>query len=490
MDNPDMRPGPVKRPSGRLPLDASPLHGAGRFLAALAALVAPWLLGGRAEVAPWILGSLLWGSALLVLAGVVSDHLTRRTSAAWERRRGQATRSPLGTFSQGLLRTVPLWLFLLILCASLLNPAYRWEGGALVRQDYLAWLPLVIDPHRSVPGIFLLSGLLAALGLLANPACVLSRRGRTILLAALLANAMVLCWTGLWFHFVGNGLILGRFEPVASYFFATFYYKNHWAAFAILYSGVGASFFFRDLPRWFTHGRRAGSGGLALLALFFLGLTYALAGSRSGILLFGIFSVGVFAGLYKVLNTRFRQWKPAILAALMLVPAGFLFLASADLRDNWERTGQQIEQGGSVVFDSVRAWHAPEVCLAMLADRPVWGWGYLSYDPLFPVYATDYFRDEAGQLTVDMEFAHNDWLQSFAEFGVLGTVLGALGLAGMAAVAHRGGHGFRERRWIYLGLLLLTLLALWDFPFSNPAVLVNAGVLALLATKGTRTNGG
>ncbi|MEX0325982.1 MAG: O-antigen ligase family protein [Puniceicoccaceae bacterium] len=458
-------------------------HGVAWGLLALAALVAPWLLGGRAEVAPWVLGGLLWTVVPLVLLGVQADYRTWRVSAEYERRRGQATANPWKVFGRGLIRLLPLWLFLAILGMSLLNPAYRWEGEALVRQASIDWLPLVIDPARSGPGIFLLAGLLTALGLLANPASGLERRLRHWLLAGLLVNAMVLCWTGLIFKLLGADLMLGKFEPRAGYFFATFYYKNHWAAYAILYCGVAACFFFRDLRRWFTHARRAGTGGLALLALFFLGLTLPLAETRSGILLFGIFGLVIGVGLYRKLFQRTLFSRLAILAAGLVVPLGFFYLSFDDLLHNWERTEGQIAQGDSLVFDAVRARHAPEVCLDMLGDRPAWGWGYLSYDPLFPVYATAFFRDADGQLTVDMEFAHNDWLQGLAEFGLAGSALAVLGVLGIGRMA-RGTRAFRGRVWIFLALGLLGIFALWDFPFSNPAVLVNAAVLFLLARKG------
>lgn len=462
------------------------LHGLAWGLAGVAALVMPWLLGGRTPLAPWVGGWLCWGAAGLVLLGAVADYRAWRPTAEYERRRGVGSPNPLGVLGRGLLWTLPLWAFILMLWISLLNPAYAWEGEALVRRDFVTWLPTLINPERSGPGIFLMSGLLAAAGLLANPACRLGRCWRRWILAALLVNAMVLCWTGIYFRFAGNGLVLGRFEPRAGYFFASFYYKNHWAAYAILYCGVAAAFFFRDLPRWFANARRAGAGGLALLAIFFLGLTFPVADSRSGILLFALFGAACLAGLYR------RMERPAgrrlVALAGLAVLAAFAVLSANELHRSWERTESQVRKAGSVLrFDGIRAQHAPEVCLAMLQARPVWGWGYLSYDPLFPVFATDYFRDAEGELTIDMEFAHNDWLQGLAEFGLAGSLLLGLAVAGLSVnLARRRGHPIppREHHWILIGIALVGLLAAWDFPLSNPAVLVTVLVLGLLAIKG------
>ena len=371
-----------------------------------------------------------------------------------------------------MLRAAPMWGFIAIVAAAAFNPAYQRVEGTLQLQAFNEWLPLVIDPERSRPGIYFLTGLAALVAMLANPVFRPRRRWISWILAALLLNAVVLAWTGLFFRFAGNGLVLGRFEPRAGYFFATFFYKNHWAAYALLYCGVAACFFFRDLPRWAVNARQAGSGGLALVAILFLGLTFPLAESRSGILLLAVLSLLFALLLFRRLHARRGRLLLAVGAVVAL--GGFTFLTGADLRSSWLRTERQLEQAEHpFIIDGIRAIHAPEVCLHMLRDRPLFGWGYLSYDPLFPVYATDFFRDAEGNLKADMEFAHSDYLQHVAEFGLLASALLFLQLALL----------FRPvLRWAPHLLIFcpLALFALWDFPLSNPAVLASAGVLLAL----------
>lgn len=456
-------------------------------LLALLALVAPWMLGGRSPQAYAILGLLAWGSVLSAFVGVLMEYWDWRHFAEYEQRRGSGRASPLRTFVVGLLRAWPLWLFLVMLFWSVLNPAYERTETALVGRAFNPDWPLVVDPARSLPGIWFLGGLIAAVAVLTNPACRPRAGWIRSILAILLCNAVILVITGLLFRFSGSELILGRYAPRADYFFATFYYKNHWAAFALLYAGVAGFFFFQDLPRWFGNARRAGSGGLALVSLLFLGLSFPVVDSRSGILLFVAWLV-LFAGtLYQRLrSSRARAW---LMGASVAGIAALAWLSVADLRSNWLRTETQMDRAGSVVFDSIRAHHGPEVCLSMLADRPLLGWGYLSFDPLFTVYAGDFFRDDAGQLRTDMEFAHNDWLQHAAEFGILGSFLL---LAGLIKNPHpkpnrdhgRDRHPHRDQipvRFIRYAILLLGVFALWDFPFSNPAVLANAVILGIMA---------
>ncbi len=448
------------------------------YLLALMALLAPWLLGGRAPQAYAILGVLAWASALFSLVGILMEHWDWRHFAEFEQRRGGGRPSPLKKFTFGLLRVWPLWLFVLMLFWSVLNPAYDRSGDTLVGREFNPDWPLVVDPTRSLPGIWFLGGLLTAVGVLSNPACRPRPRWIRAILGILLANAMILVVTGLVFRFSGSELILGRYAPRADYFFATFYYKNHWAAYALLYTGVAGFFFFRDLPRWFEHARQAGSGGLALVALLFFGLSLPVVDSRSGILLFAAWMFLFASTLYRRLRgTRARAWVMGLAGVVMVALAT---LSVADLRANWHRTEQQMERADSVLFDSIRAYHAPEVCLGMLRDRPLLGWGYLSYDPLFPVYATDFFRDKEGRLTSDMEFAHNDWLQHLAEFGLLGSFLLVAGFVSLPRPRSESADPVPVR-FIRYSLLLLGVFALWDFPFSNPAVLANAVVLAIMA---------
>jgi hypothetical protein len=66
--------------------------------------------------------------------------------------------------------------------------------------------------------------------------------------------------------------------------------------------------------------------------------------------------------------------------------------------------------------------------------------------------------------------AHNDWLQCFAEHGLLGSALlllmALLPLLSLRHVAHFG----LLPRFLLSGCLLILLYAWVEFPFGNPAV--------------------
>lgn len=434
-------------------------------------LLAPWLLGGRSSWAFPILGTMAWASATLVLVSVMIQWWEYRPFAEYDAARGRADKHPLRQFISGAAWALPLWLFILVLIGSAYNPAYlRDASGDLIMQEFNAALPLVIDPDRSRPGIFFLTGLLALLALLDNPIMHPGRKWIRLMLAVLLVNAMILTWVGFWYRFTGADALLGRYEPVADNFFATFYYKNHWAAYAILHCGIAAWFFFRELPRWQEDSSHTGAGGLTLVAILFLGLSVVVVDSSSGMLLFGLLCAIFLFLLYRRLRSRRAHLALSIIA--LLSASGFACLSYEYLFPSWEQPEKQIGQSGSLLFDSVRAFHTSEVCLKIISIRPIWGWGYLSYDPLFPAYATDHFRDAQGNLSVDMEFAHNDWLQALAEFGAVGAFLLLLGLYPFIIALPRSG-------MLGIGLSLILLLACWEFPLSNASVLATSVLLLL-----------
>jgi len=404
-------------------------------------------------------------------------------------------------FTKNLIWTLPLWLFVILLITSSFNPVVvEGEGkGDLVHSlwEFKSWLPGIVEPARSRPAIFFLSGLLAAAGVFSNPGFQADPKRLRVLLVVLLANAVLLTWTGMFFKFLGNGQILGKYGNEGPYFFATFYYKNHWAAYALLYCGVAASFFFRDLPNWFNQQKGSGSGALALTAIIIIGLTLPIVGSRSGMLLLAIFSVSFLIVFLRYLKDQNSSLKRTIIISMApLLAVVFMFLSYSDLLTSWRRTESQFDRANSLIFDEIRILHGPEMCLRMFNDRPIWGWGYRSFDPLFSTYATEFFQGKEDRLGDIMEFAHNDWLQGLSEFGTVGFSLLILGIFLIFRINHVNTsststsdrhnkylHQSNYAFWSLNSLLLLCLLATWDFPFSNPAVLANSVLLFIVGRR-------
>ena len=110
----------------------------------------------------------------------------------------------------------------------------------------------------------------------------------------------------------------------------------------------------------------------------------------------------------------------------------------------------------------------------MAKERPVAGWGLESYAAVYPRISTEPKTVEGW--TVRFKQAHSDWLQLFAETGLVGVALLLSTLIVPLWVLRH-----RLLRDPFPGCLLICLgwLALYawiEFPFANPAVTLSAWV--------------
>lgn len=447
------------------------------LFAGISGSIAPWILGGRAVHGLEILGILCWLSFAVGLLCLGLKYKSWRYDNEYAERRGNRLENPLKIFCRELRYALPLIIFIGLCAWGLTNPMIGWQGDTLLLYDYNPQIPLVVDKSRSGPGIFFLSGLITLFILLQNKAFRPSRVWLFRIATILLLNCLILSWVGLFTRYAGNGLILGFIEPKADYFFATYYYKNHWVAYALLHCGI-ALMFATDALRRPDMMRRSGMPAFYLLALVCIGLSIAIVESRSGILLLGFFFCAALGVNHK--HPSLQIPLKYMLIMLLLGAGLFTFLIKDEIIHNWERTQRQIEKQENVIFDPIRTKHGPRIALNMFQDRPTFGWGYLSFSPLFKNYEPENFDADIGKGDWRIEFAHNDWLQGLAEFGLVGTGLLTLGIfllwrhATPPGKAPRGLTGVDS---LYLGLLSVGLFALWDFPFSNPSVLLNSMVI-------------
>jgi len=107
----------------------------------------------------------------------------------------------------------------------------------------------------------------------------------------------------------------------------------------------------------------------------------------------------------------------------------------------------------------------------MAAEKPWFGWGLESYAYVFRVFNTQ----RAAELWIWIPFyaeAHNDWLQSLAEVGFVGTgLLALLVLLPTVAVRWRRVDSILPR-YLLAGVGIVLLYAWVEFPFANPAVML------------------
>ena len=119
----------------------------------------------------------------------------------------------------------------------------------------------------------------------------------------------------------------------------------------------------------------------------------------------------------------------------------------------------------------------------LVMEKPMWGWGLGSFVHVFPIFAGPEFATSKGT-TMRVEFAHNDWLQNWAELGTVG-FLGLIAVpAGLIVRVLRKHRPLPPiTAWLLAGLLLILFLATFEFPFSNAAILAHGFVLTTVALR-------
>jgi hypothetical protein len=159
---------------------------------------------------------------------------------------------------------------------GMVNPA--------VPVDHIEWLPASSDASRTMMYLFSSVGIMAF-----SLALVISHPTRSEIrhsLVFLFANAMLLTLVGFCFHFFSEKeLIFGRYLAEGGTPFASFHYKNSWAAYAILSVGIGLGL--AD-HYWRSGHHLLGTRSLTpvfLLAIPIILSSFPLIESRSGLLL-------------------------------------------------------------------------------------------------------------------------------------------------------------------------------------------------------------
>jgi O-antigen ligase len=376
----------------------------------------------------------------------------------------------------------PLGLFNVLVFGSLLNPSFHEvtsAAGLLYAKSAsapFAWLPSAARPDRAWRSLWFFDGVYLSCFNLAL--IVRQRRALRGLLALVAANAVLLAIFGTVQKLAGSpGLYFGARPTPQPHFFASFIYRNHWGAFAVLMTAacLGLVFHFarRRSDRGFWHS--PGSGGL--VAVLLLAISVPLSGSRSCTALLLLLLAGaVVHWLMRLIRRRRRMHESPALplgaGVLAIVAAGAFAvnLGRAEIGTRLATTRAQIadmrahDSFGSRAILYRDTWR-------MAREKPWCGWGLGSYPTVFFLYNTQQYG-AADHLPMYFNDAHSDWLQSVAETGLAGTAL--LGLTALVPLFRRWRASLRSPLSLYLlsGCGLLVLYAGLEFPFDNGAVAI------------------
>lgn len=427
-------------------------------------LFTTWAFGGQA---PWArLGIALLGGAGIALFFV----------ACWLRRPAGSGRA-----HPALKYLWPLWLYDALVITSCFNPGFREVVIAgepsLVMARPNPWLPSAALPRLAARELWQFNALLLSAF---NLFLVLQRRSRLRQILLLLAgNAVALAVFGTFQKLAGApGLWFGAVASPQPRFFATFIYHNHWGAFVVLSLAV-------CLALLFYYERRGGLRDgwhspllLGAVATLLLAASVPLSASRSCTVLAGLLLVGALGHFLLRLAGRWRaEGRPVagritLLLLTAFVAAGAVgYLGRKPILERSRQTYEQLihPREGHVITSRLTLYRDT---WRMAAEKPWFGWGLESYARVFRIFNTQRAAETWVWIPYYAE-AHNDWLQSLAETGFVGTgLLVALGLAPLASLLGRHRRLSTLPAYLLTGCALLLLYAWLEFPFANPAVLL------------------
>jgi O-antigen ligase len=295
------------------------------------------------------------------------------------------------------------------------------------------------------------------------------------LLGLFVAHAVLLALVGLPYKFSGEKLLLGRFPVKEWYFYSSFIYHNHWAAYALLAQGAALGLFFSSPQRWMR--------ALTALAVGVLFASTLIASARLGALLTGGLGAAALVVAWRHAATRPRSRRALLiggLAGLLLVVGATAWLMRSGPGPGGHRTYASLLKNNP--FTS--RFHLVEDTWQMVRAKPVFGWGLGAFASGFRIYQRPETRivHNNGRITL-YDHPHNDWMEKLAELGFVGFSLLALPLvAWLAPLRHRDSQG-RDPLfvWPLAACGLLFVMAWGDSIFANRSVLgITAFLLPLL----------
>jgi len=436
-----------------------------------------WLFGGNAGwLKPYLVAWAVLSLPLLILnlreasRVTLSRHSDEFATPHTLRLKSPSTRALLFCLC-------PLLVLNVLVAASLFFPGFRiifFEGEPIYLSNRVsAWLPSAAYPPAVGIALWLFNGTyLSAFNLLLAPQ---SRRALRRFFFVVLSNALLLAVFGTFQKLGGaGGLFFGMVRSPQPRFFASFIYHNHWGAFCVLMLALALGLFAHYLRRNLLRDLVRTPAMYVLAVVAAAAITTPLSDSRSGtvlvllcLLIATIHALAIFWKRHDGPPTR--RPLPAVLATVLFTLLLFVGydLAKPQITQRLQQTQAQINRVAASPIDHRLTlyrdtWH-------MARDRLPFGWGMASYPHTFPIYNTQTYGPTVGIPSLYHD-AHNDWLQTLAEFGIIGSSLIALCALSPLLAFRKTLRANPISAYLFGGCALILLYAWLEFPFGNAAV--------------------
>ncbi len=441
-------------------------------------ILVTWCVGGRRE---W---ALQLATQALLWAGIAL-HLFFLFRLYWERRHPCLNALPV-SWKEPLIAWLLLapWVIAIVLgWRGTYNPAYVPLDNTLLAEimalPHSANQPTTINPIRSRLYLAFYGAL--TLFLASAWLTLRTRRAVRLLLTIILINGTILTVLGIVVNATGSDRMLWFIESHSQSFFGTIYYKNHWGALVVLWTGMSMGL---ALDAWRRARERLCFPDFTLVCFLLIPpmlLSILLAQARaSALAAAGVLSLAVFGAIRQIPGGSSRPWHAGLMILTFLVAIGsLLWIARPQAERLYQRSERQISRFMDGEIDADARLASYRSALSVIEARPLWGWGAGSYPYIYPLYADESLIRRDGK-PLFFEFVHNDYLQLLAEHGIVGAIL--LLLSPVLILIGTRRQSWRQLEiWIAAGMGGVLLMALIDFPFGNPAVTTTFTLLAVAA---------
>ena len=259
--------------------------------------------------------------------------------------------------------------------------------------------------------------------------------------------------------------------PAGAAPFGPFIYRNHAGVYFYLQAAIALSLVFWHLRR----NRNSATRGSPHLLAIFVGLLLVLASFLSYsvaaavlalTLLIFITPVAYFLGMPAGMGQYSRR---SSLALVIAIGIGFVVLFSANFRAIEKKFNGKLEKYAETKSDSRTPWRRSTLKMATTsgADRLLMGWGAGSYrwaSPHFQAQEKE-LQDSNGKLSIRATYAHCDWLQILAEWGLFGLSIALAAVAWFSSWALKTIRRGLPEAIPLAGAFVLFLFNMWlDFP--------------------------
>lgn len=376
-----------------------------------------------------------------------------------------------------------------------LNPAWEYHrfptGWWMMKPiESIEWLPQGMRTPFAIMSPWRMLMIYGSAWLLVCALWVgLTRRAgvQTIVLFVII-NGTASAILGLLQRLTGSDKMLWGMLDRTGYFFSTIIYKNHAGAYFNLILGVIAAAVLYSFDRQARRMDRSGPAPVLAFCGLIAAFSVLQSNSRAAALLMAGFLLFCVVGFFiKLAAAKERVHNPWITGAVAVVFVFFVGLGfkALDLKTSTDRVTTLVS--GQEDFSVNSRQQTLQAGWMMAQQEKFAGWGAGGFRFKFPAYQR-FFPEiwQQGGQRLYWEHAHNDFIQTLVELGLVGSgvVVLMIGYGVYKFTRHRGwGH-------LHTITLLLTLSVTlahgWmDFPFQNPAIFLTWTALGILLLRWT-----